>query len=67
MRKKNNNWYYCNICESPMREKEIDGLCINCHLYLCSEESDKCPRCSGIYEILTLLIDGQKKRKGSSK
>ena len=62
MKKKNSNWHYCNICEKPMRTKEIDGLCINCHLYLCLESD--CHRCSGITEIIDLLIETQKKRRG---
>ena len=46
-----------------MREKEADGLCINCHLYLCIEESDKCSRCSWVHEWLNLLIEQQKTRR----
>jgi len=45
-----------------MRTKEIDGLCINCHLYLCSES--ECHRCSDIVDIIDLLIEEQKKRRG---
>ena len=54
MRKKNSSWHYCNMCEKPYRKKEKDGLCINCHLYLCLEP-DPCPRCSGIKKILDLF------------
>lgn len=61
MKKKNNNWYYCNTCEKPMREKETDGLCINCHLYLCFDS--KCSRCLDINEMVDLLIQAQNKRK----
>jgi hypothetical protein len=63
MKKKNSNWYYCNICEEPMREKEEDGLCLNCHLYLCLNGSDKCSRCSEIHQMLDLLIKIQSDRK----
>ena len=61
MRKKNSNWYYCNTCEKPMRQKEEDGLCIDCHLYLClCLEPDKCSRCSEMtefYDIVRYEID----------
>jgi len=60
MKKENSNWYYCNTCEKPMRIKEDDGLCINCHLYLCFEST--CDRCSGISEIVNLLIKAQEDR-----
>jgi hypothetical protein len=65
MRKKNSNWYYCNMCETPSRSKEEDGLCINCHLYLCLKEIKQCDRCSNIHDWLDLLIDEQKKNKES--
>lgn len=60
MRKKNSSWHYCNICEKPMREKKTDGLCINCHLFLCF--NSECSRCSDINEMVDLLIQAQNKR-----
>ncbi len=63
MKKNNSNWYYCNTCERPMRIKEVDGLCINCHLYLCLESD--CHRCLDINEIVDLLILEQRNRKSS--
>lgn len=65
MKKKNSNWYYCNICGTIMRQKEKDGLCINCHLYLCLEP-DPCSRCLGVREIIDLLVDLQKGREADT-
>lgn len=70
MRKENSNWYYCNICDEPMRTKEEDGLCGNCHLYLCLDDSGKCSRCSWIHELSLLLdihIKAKKDRKEKEK
>lgn len=54
MKKKNNSWYYCNTCEKPMRTKESDGLCKNCHLYLCFDS--ECSRCIAAKEVADFLI-----------
>lgn len=53
MKKKNNSWYYCNTCEKPMRQNEPDGLCIDCHLYLCFDS--ECTRCSERKEFIDFL------------